>query len=84
MDARPVYTQRAQHRCGVLRLSIGSSYGGWWTVREEETGGARDGERGRGEAGKGRTQPAEERSEGVGRGERWTVGALMNQFKCMR
>jgi len=63
----------------MLRLSIGSSYGGWWTVREKR--GARDGEQSRDEGEKGRTQPAAKREA---RGRRWTVGALMNQFKCMR
>lgn len=60
VDARPGVYATSAARCGVLWLSIGSSYGGWWTVQERR--GERDGEQNRGEVeGEGEAQPAEER-----------------------
>lgn len=74
-------------RRGVLRLSIGSYHGGWWTARENRgthwmanRAGAWKGRGG------GRSRSGRERgARGGGGGQAgWTVGALMNQFKCMR
>lgn len=78
-------TQRA-HRLGARRVAafhrVVPPVAGGRRGRNGERAGWRT-EPGCGREGS-RTQPVEERSEGEGEGGGWTVGALMNQFKCMR